>query len=112
SPLPIELTTNPGTAISTDLRVRNAGSEAEKLQVHLLKVTEDDNGIVHLAEPSKDDDWTKWVSFSKSVFDAPPGEWQTIHMTISPHKSAAFGYYFAVEYMRTSPEQPKPGQAV
>lgn len=56
SPLPIELTTKPGTSISAELRVRNAGSQNEKLQVRLLKVTEDDNGVVHLTQPGKGDD--------------------------------------------------------
>jgi hypothetical protein len=112
SPLPIELNTKPGTSISTDLRVRNAGTQPEKLQVRLLKVTADNNGLVHLTQPGSTDDWAKWVSFSKTVFGAPPGEWQTIKMNVDVPKSAAFGYYFAVEYLRANEESPQPGQAV
>jgi hypothetical protein len=112
SPLPIELTTKPGTSTSTELRVRNAGSQTERLQVRLLKVSEDDNGVVHLTQPGKGDDWTSWISFSRTVFDAPSNQWQTINMTINVPKSAAFGYYFAVEYMRAAEEAPQPGKAV
>jgi uncharacterized membrane protein len=112
SPLPIELNTKPGTSISADLRVRNAGSELEKLQIRLLKVTADNNGLVHLSQPSKTDTWASWVTFSKTTFDAPPGEWQTIKMTVNVPSSAAFGYYFAVEYLRANEESPQPGQAV
>jgi hypothetical protein len=112
SPLPIELTTKPGTSISTELRVRNAGSQTERLQVRLLKVTEDDNGVVHLTQPGKGDDWTSWINFSRTIFDAPSNQWQTINMTINVPKSAAFGYYFAVEYMRAVEEAPQPGKAV
>lgn len=112
SPLPIELTAKPGTAVSTDLRVRNAGSQDEKLQVRLLKVSADDAGNVHLTNPSSSDEFVSWVHFSKSVFDAPPGEWQTINMTINVPKTAAFGYYFAVEYLRATAEQAQPGKAV
>jgi hypothetical protein len=112
SPLPIELNAKPGTSISTDLRVRNAGSRPEKLQVRLLKVSADNNGLVHLSQPGKTDEWVGWTSFSKTTFDAPPGEWQTIKMTINVPKSAAFGYYFAVEYLRANEEAPQPGQAV
>jgi hypothetical protein len=110
SPLPIELSTKPGTSAETDLRVRNAGSEPEQLEVRLLKVTDDDNGQVHLTEPQASDDWVHWVSFSRTEFSAPPGQWQTIHMTVAVPKSAAFGYYFAVEYRRASEAQPKPGE--
>lgn len=111
SPLPIELTAKPGTSTNTDLRVRNAGSEPEKLQVRLLAVSEDNNGDVHLTEPSKDDEWVNWVSFSKKVFDAPAGAWQTIKMTVNVPKDAAFGYYFAVEYLRASEAPAEPGKA-
>jgi hypothetical protein len=97
SPLPIQLNAKPGATVNTDLRVRNAGTQDEKLQVRLLKVSADDAGNVHLTNPSSSDEFVSWVHFSKSVFDAPPGEWQTITMTVNLPKTAAFGYYFAVE---------------
>jgi hypothetical protein len=112
SPLPIELTTKPGTSTGADLRVRNGGTKPEKLQVRLLKVSEDDQGVVHLTQPGPNDEFVHWVAFSKSVFDAPPGQWQTIHMSVNVPKDAAFGYYFAVEYLRAAAEAPQPGKAV
>jgi len=112
SPLPIELTAKPGTSTETDLRIRNAGNNTEKLQVKLLAVSQDDNGNVHLTNPTSSDEWFKWVSFDRQTFDAPSNEWQTIKMTVSVPKSAAFGYYFAVEYLRASDTSPEPGKAV
>jgi hypothetical protein len=112
SPLPIELSAKPGASVSKDLRVRNAGSQDEKLQVRLLKVSADNAGNVHLSNPSAADEFVSWVHFSKTVFDAPPGQWQDINMTINVPKSAAFGYYFAVEYLRANAEQAQPGKAV
>lgn len=112
SPLPIELVTQPGGQTEADLRVRNAGDQTETLAVHILKVTEDDNGQVHLSQPGRGDDWVNWISFSRTVFEAPSNDWQTLHMTISPPASAAFGYYFAVEYTRATDQQPQPGQEV
>jgi len=112
SPLPIELNAKPGASVSTDLRVRNAGAQDEQLQVRLLKVSADDNGNIHLTQPGPSDEWTSWVKFSKNVFDAPPGQWQTITMTINLPKTAAYGYYFAVEYSRATAEQTQPGKAV
>jgi len=112
SSLPITLTTQPGTSVSTDLKIRNIAAKPEKLQVRLLRVTEDDNGVVRLSAPSSADEWAKWVSFSRPVFDAPPGVDQTIKMTVDVPKNAAFGYYFAVEYMRATAENPEAGKAV
>jgi hypothetical protein len=112
SPLPIELTTKPGTSTTTDLRVRNIGSKTEKLQVRLLKVSEDNNGAVHLSNPSAGDEFVKWVSFDRPTFNAPSNEWQTVKMKVDVPKSAAFGYYFAVEYLRANQEAAQPGKAV
>jgi hypothetical protein len=100
SPLPIELNAKPGTNAHSDLRVRNVGNKTEKLQVRLLAVSEDDNGEVHLTNPSPTDEWVKWVSFDRQTFDAPSNQWQTVKMSVNVPRSAAFGYYFAVEYLR------------
>jgi hypothetical protein len=112
SPLPIELNTQPGTNTGADLRVRNVGPKTEKLQVRLLAVSEDNNGEVHLSNPTATDEWAKWVSFDRQTFDAPSNQWQTIKMKINVPKSAAFGYYFAVEYLRATDVAPQPGKAV
>ena len=110
SPLPIALNVTPGSSAVTNLRVRNAGTEPDRLALHILKVSEDDNGRVSLTEPTAADDWVHWISFPYTTFDAPAGEWQTIPMTIRVPNGAAFGYYFAVEYMRASQEIPQGGQ--
>ncbi len=112
SPLPIELNAAPGKTTTTDLRVRNVGSQTERLQVRLVKVTEDDNGAVHLTEPASTDEFVNWVSFSRKQFDAPTNDWQTITMTVNLPKDAAFGYYFAVEYLRAAEEAPQAGKEV
>jgi hypothetical protein len=112
SPLPIELNTKPGTSTGADLRVRNVGAKTEKLQVRLLAVSEDNNGQVHLTNPTSTDEWVKWVSFDRQTFDSPSNQWQTVKMKIDVPKSAAFGYYFAVEYLRASDVAPQPGKAV
>lgn len=112
SPLPIELSAKPGSSVNTDLRVRNAGTQDEKLQVRLLKVSADNNGNVNLTNPTSADEFTQWVHFSRTVFDAPPGQWQTINMRVDVPANAAFGYYFAVEYLRAAGDQTQPGKAV
>ena len=110
SPLPILLKTKPGTSIGTDLRVNNPSTHTEQLKVELKTFTQDGpNGTVILHDPTPADDFLNWVSFSKTVFDAPPGLWQTVHMTINVPSTAAFGYYFAVEFTRPIPPKAQAG---
>ncbi len=80
--------------------MQNLGADTEHFKITLLKVSADDAGNVRLIDPGPGDDWVKWVSFSKTHFDAPSHEWQTIKMTVRVPKDAAFGYYFAVAYSR------------
>ena len=104
SPLPILLNVKPGSSVSTDLRVNNPSSHDEKLKVVLKTFTQDGpTGTVNLHDPSPSDTFLSWISFDRSVFDAPPGLWQTVKMTVNVPKSAAFGYYFAVEFTSASP---------
>jgi hypothetical protein len=112
SPLPIELSAKPGTTVTTDLRVRNGGTTPETLKASLKTFTaEGPDGHVVLHEPTPSDDFVKWVSFDKNVFVAPPGQWQTIKMSIALPKSAAFGYYYAVQFELANPPKPQPGAA-
>jgi hypothetical protein len=105
SPLPILLNVKPGESASTDLRVNNPSTHDEKLKVVVKTFTQDGpNGNVTLHDPTPADTFISWISFSRTSFDAPPGLWQTIKMTINVPKTAAFGYYFAVEFTSASPE--------
>ena len=104
SPLPILLDAKPGTSVGTDLRVNNPSTHAEKLKVVVKTFTQDGPaGTVNLHDPSSADNFISWIHFSKSEFDAPPGLWQTVHMTIDVPATAAFGYYFAVEFTSANP---------
>ncbi|HET7827549.1 MAG TPA: hypothetical protein VFK97_01645, partial [Candidatus Saccharimonadales bacterium] len=91
SPLPILLNVKPGNSVSTDLRVNNPSTHDETLKVVIKTFSQDGlNGSVTLRDPTPADQFVNWISFSKSQFDAPPGLWQTIKMTIQVPKSAAF----------------------
>jgi hypothetical protein len=104
SPLPILLNVKPGNSASADLRVNNPSAHDERLKVVIKTFTQDgSNGNVTLRDPTAADTFINWISFSKTEFDAPPGLWQTVKMTISVPKTAAFGYYFAVEFTSANP---------
>lgn len=101
SPLPISLTTTPGNSVSTELRVKNSGTETEQLQVGLLKFGANDNsGRPRLMDPEPGDDYFNWVTFSEDKFTAEPNVWHTIKMTIDVPDSGGLGYYYAVTFTR------------
>ncbi len=112
SPLPIQLNAKPGTSVSTDLRIRNGGTQPETLKASLKTFSvEGPNGQVVLHDPTPADDFLSWINLSSKVFVAPPGQWQTIKMTVNLPPSAAFGYYYAVQFELANPPKPQPGAA-
>ncbi len=113
SPLPINLVTNPGETVTTDLRIRNSGSQPERLQVGLLKFgANDTSGQPRLADREAGDDYFDWVTFSEDVFTAEPNVWNTIQMTIAVPPEAALGYYYAVTFQRAADATAEEGAAV
>jgi len=105
SPLPIDLTTQPGKAVSTNLRIENSGTSPVKIKVSLLKFrASSTTGQPELLKRGPGDDYFDWVSFSKTSFTAQPGVWNDVGMTITPPKDAGFGYYYAVVFSQDSPK--------
>lgn len=101
SPLPINLSTVPGSPVSTELRVRNDAPVAQKLKLSLMKFKAyGEEGKPALIARQDGDDYFDWVTFSRTSFEARPGQWESVKMTISPPKSAAFGYYYAAVFSR------------
>lgn len=106
SPIPISLITEPGSTISTDLRVKNAGIKTETLEVGLMKFgAYGEEGKPKLMDKEKGDDFFDWISFSENSFDVLPNQWKTITTTIKVPKTAAFGYYYAVTFSRAQKEK-------
>jgi hypothetical protein len=103
SPIPLSLTVDPGKSVSTELKVRNGGTGPETLKVGLLKFSANgDSGSPKLEDRQPGDDFFNWVTFSEKQFTLAPNEWHTVTMTISPPKTAAFGYYYAATFSRAS----------
>lgn len=110
SPLPINLTTDPGKTVSTDLRIKQAGGDTQRLKVSLMKFAAyGSEGKPKLVDRGPGDNYFDWVRFDKTQFDAPSNVWQTIHMTINVPKDAAFGYYYAVVFSREGDDARQPG---
>ncbi len=111
SPLPITLSTLPGTTVTTKLEIRNSGSETESLKINLLKFGPSPvDGEPQLMERQPGDDYFDWVKFSEPSFSLAPNVQKTITMTVKVPSSAALGYYYAVVFSRANPNNPDDGK--
>jgi hypothetical protein len=81
-----------------------------KASIKTFSVQGSDGHIV-FHNPGPSDDFVHWINFDRSVFNAPAGQWQTIHMSINVPKEAAFGYYWAVQFEPAAGSAASPGAA-
>lgn len=105
SPLPINLTTTPGSTVSAQLKIKNGGEQPETLTIGLMKFSAfGEEGKPKLLDRGKGDDYFDWITFSENEFTINPNEWKTITATIRIPQQAAFGYYYAVTFSRKNEE--------
>ncbi|MBP9697662.1 MAG: hypothetical protein KBD65_00495 [Candidatus Moranbacteria bacterium] len=108
SPLPISLTTEPGTSISTDLKIKNGGLQDEELKITLMKFRAyEESGKPQLMEREDGDIFFDWVHFSEPTFTLAPNEWKTVTATFDIPQEASFGYYYAFVFSRAEEEKPR-----
>lgn len=105
SPLPISLITPPGSTISTELKVKNAGLQPERIKIDILKFKAfESSGAPQILDPEPTDDFIRWVTFSEPNFTLDPEEWKTITATFTVPDTASFGYYYAFVFTRQAEE--------
>lgn len=101
SHVPINLSATPGNKVSTPIKLKNGGSQTEKIKVSLLKFkAHGEEGQPELMNPEANDPSSKWITFSETKFSVAPEEWKTITADIDIPQDAAFGYYYAVVFSR------------
>lgn len=103
SPLPINIVTEPGQTVSTELKVKNGGTGPETLRIDLMKFKAyEEGGKPQLLEREPTDDFLNWVTFSESSFTLAPDEWKTVTATFVVPTTASFGYYYAFVFSRAT----------
>jgi hypothetical protein len=103
SPLPINLSVEPGSSVSTQLRIKNDGTEKETLKIELMKFKADgESGAPLPLDREPGDDFFDWVHFSEDTFDISSNQWKTINATFDVPETAAFGYYYAIVFSRAT----------
>lgn len=106
SPLPINIVTEPGQTVTTELKVKNGGTVSETLRIDLMKFKAyEESGKPQLLEREPTDDFFDWVTFSESSFTLAPDEWKTVTATFVVPPTASFGYYYAFIFSRATEEE-------
>ncbi len=109
SPLPVSLTASPGTTITTPIKIENTSTDPVRLNVGLQKFSASGTeGKPQIEDPTPQDAYIKWASFSQNTLVAQPNVFYTITMTIKVPKEAAFGYYYAVVFSQDTSDQKVP----
>lgn len=110
SPIFLNLVTDPGKPVSSQLRVTNNSNQTEFLKIDVAKFEAGKGGeAAQILDVTDDDEFTKWISFSAQSFTLDPNETKTIRFTVSPDAKAAFGYYYALIVNRVREAENKQG---
>lgn len=96
SPAFINLSTDPGKPVSSQIKIQNNGLETEYLHLRVSKFTTSNGETPVLTDPTPEDTFINWIQFSERDFMVNPNENKTIKFTISPPGDAALGYYYAL----------------
>lgn len=97
SPHFVNIATDPGEPVTSQIKVRNNSNVREYLQIQLARFEPDTAGespVIVDIDPR--DEFPSWVSFEQTEFALEPNENKIIRFTITPSSDAAFGYYYAV----------------
>jgi hypothetical protein len=95
SPTFLNLSTDPGKAVSSEFKVKNNSSYSEHLRVRLAKFEIGTGGKPLLSAVGPNDTFTKWVEIPEAEFTVSPNQTKTVKFTINPPKEASLGYYYA-----------------
>jgi hypothetical protein len=95
SPIYFDLSADPGTSITSKVRIRNNTTSSIPLKLGIEKLTGDINGNVTLKQ-DKNDYTLSWIKFDSDSIVVKPLEWTEVPFTINIPKDAAYGYYWTI----------------
>lgn len=112
SPPAVAVEAQPGVPTTVSIRIQNQGLTTEKVKATIMKFdAEGQTGLPHLKPLTASDDFRSWTQVSPETFTAEPNVWTNVQLTISPPKTAAFGYYYAIVFSRAdNPITPQAGK--
>ena len=97
SPIFFDLSANPGTTITTKVRVRNNTTSPIPIKLGIQTLSGDLNGNLTLKQTAGD--YTlSWIKFDNDAVLTKPLEWTDIPFTVTVPSDAAYGYYWAITF--------------
>src|ERR1035437_3045198 len=96
SPVFFDLTGDPGTTITTKVRIRNNTNSPVPIKLGVEKIVGDQNGNITLKD--NNDQTLSWIKFPESSIVTKPLEWTDVPFSIDIPKDAAYGYYWEVSF--------------
>ncbi len=101
SPSPLVLTVKPGQTSVNELKIRNTGSQTEKLTIAPRSFTIDNgSGQVKFDDNKVPPEIGDWVSFGEKNFTVQPGETYNQKVSIAVPQVAGFSYSFGLVITR------------
>jgi hypothetical protein len=97
SPVFYDLSVNPGGSVSERIRIRNNTSSPLPLKVEIKKMAGNANGDLTLNEDNSDGS-LNWVKIDDTSITARPGEWTNVPFKIDVPETAAYGYYYTINF--------------
>lgn len=113
SPVFINLLTDPGKKVSSQIKIKNNSNQTEYLAIKLAKFeASTDGSMPKLMKLDPNDEFLKWISFSESQFTLASNQTKTITVTVTPAKTAGLGYYYGVIFQRIAEKDPAVGESI
>lgn len=104
SPVFFDLSVNPGGSLNEKVRIKNNTNSPISVSVEVNKLTGDETGELTITEED-DTNSLDWFSFEETKYKLPPLEWTTIPFTITVPDTAAYGYYYTINFKQTGVEE-------
>jgi hypothetical protein len=111
SPVFFDLSANPGGRVSDRIRIRNNTTSPININVEVQRMTGDDEGALTLT-PEDPENTISWVKIQDRTITAPPLEFVDVPFTIEIPNSAAYGYYYAVNFTNSDATVDGTGAAI
>lgn len=109
SPSPLVTTVKPGETTEVELKIRNSGSNAEKLKIAPRTFTLNDTDETVTLDDAAPSELNNWVTFSDPVFTVQSGQWFIQKIKITVPKESGFSYSFALLINRADVPEPTKG---
>ncbi|HUS26092.1 MAG TPA: hypothetical protein VMY99_01970 [Nevskiaceae bacterium] len=106
TPSPMVSTITPGQTTSLELKIHNAGQQAETLKIEPRRFSFNNKTEAVELDDTAPPEIAGWIRFSAPTFTVQPGQWFSEQVNLAVPKSAGFSYAFALVVSRKDAPSP------